>query len=75
AFVGTEPEKGEYFETLVTVQLRPVLDGRTQVTVVHERLEELRKGAPEVYPRLVPGWENCLDKLERTVRETSGAVA
>lgn len=67
AFVGTEPEKGEYFDTLVTVQLRPWGDGETQVTVVHERLSELRRGAPHVHARLVPGWENCLDKLERAV--------
>ena len=69
AFVGTEPEKGEYFDTLVTIQLRAEGDGQTQVTVVHERLTELRRGAPHVHQRLVPGWENCLDKLERAVRE------
>ncbi len=67
AFVGTEPEKGEYFDTLVTVRLRPWGDGQTQVHVVHERLAELRKGAPHILPRLVPGWENCLDKLDRAV--------
>ncbi|MGA9838974.1 MAG: SRPBCC domain-containing protein [Thermoplasmata archaeon] len=69
AFVGTEPEKGEYFDTLVKIQLRPWRDGQTQVTVVHERLGELRRGVPHVHRRLVPGWENCLDKLERAVRE------
>lgn len=68
AFVGTEPEKGEYFETLIQIQLRPRRDGETQINVVHERLEELRKGAPQIYPRLVPGWENCLDQLDRAVR-------
>lgn len=67
AFVGTEPEKGEYYDTLVRVLLRPWGDGQTQVTIVHERLEALREGAPEIYPRLSPGWENCLDKLERSV--------
>ena len=41
AFVGTEPEKGEYFDSLVTVTLRPVPGGKTKVTVVHERLEDL----------------------------------
>ncbi len=69
AFVGTEPEKGEYFDTLVTVGLRAWGDGETQVTVLHERLAELRRGAPHILPRLVPGWENCLAKLERAVRE------
>lgn len=69
AFVGTEPEKGEYFDTLVTVQLRPWRDGQTQLTVVHERLAELREGAPHVHQRLISGWENCLGKLERAVRD------
>ena len=68
AFVGTEPEKGEYYDTLVSIQFRPWGDAETQLTVVHERLEELRRGAPHILPRLTPGWENCLDKLERTAR-------
>lgn len=73
AFVGTEPEKGEYFDTLVKVQLRAWPDGMTQVTVVHERLTELRRGAPHVYERLVSGWENCLDKLDRAIRRVPAA--
>lgn len=63
AFVGTEPEKGEYFDTLVTVRLRAWGDAQTQITVVHERLDELRRGAPHIHRRLLPGWENCLDKI------------
>jgi uncharacterized protein YndB with AHSA1/START domain len=68
AFVGTEPEKGEYYDTLVTVRLRPEGEGLTHVTVLHEKLDELQRGAPHVYVRLVPGWNNCLDKLERAAR-------
>lgn len=64
AFVGTEPDKGEYFDTLVTVRLRPVLGGQTLISVVHEELAALQQGAPHVYARLVPGWRNCLGKLE-----------
>lgn len=71
AFVGTEPEKGEYYDTRVTVRLRRGAPGQTEVSVVHERLEELRRGAPHILPRLVPGWENCLGKLERAVRAAS----
>ncbi len=70
AFVGTEPEKGECYDTLVTIRLLPWRDEQTQVIVVHKRLGELRRGAPHILPRLVPGWENCLEKLERAVRET-----
>ena len=68
AFVGTEPEQGEYFDTLVRIHLRAWRDGQTQVSVVHERLADLREGAPHIYERLVQGWENCLDKLDRAVR-------
>jgi len=72
AFVGTEPEKGEYFDTLVTVRLRPAPEGRTHVSVVHEKLEELRRGAPHIHVQLVPGWNECLGKIERAVGEISG---
>jgi uncharacterized protein YndB with AHSA1/START domain len=71
AFVGTEPEKGEYFDTLVTVRLRPEPDGKTHISVIHERLNELQRGAPHVYSRLAPGWNGSLDKLERAVDENS----
>ena len=67
AFVGTEPEKGEYFDTLVTVRLRPESSDRTHVSVVHEKLEVLQRGAPHIYVRLVPGWNNCLDQLDRAI--------
>jgi uncharacterized protein YndB with AHSA1/START domain len=67
AFVGTEPEKGEYFDSLVTVTLRPVAGGKSRVTVVHEKLEELRRGAPEIHAQVTWGWNNALDKLEKAL--------
>jgi uncharacterized protein YndB with AHSA1/START domain len=74
AFVGTEPEKGEYYETLVTVRLRPEAAGLTHLSVVHEKLDELRRGAPHIIALLEPGWNNCLDKLERAARGLSQAA-
>ena len=65
AFVGTEPEKGEYFDTLVSIRFRPEPEETTHVSVVHEKLETLQRGAPHVYVRLVPGWNECLGQLER----------
>jgi uncharacterized protein YndB with AHSA1/START domain len=64
AFVGTEPEKGEYYDTLVTVRLRPAPEGGTHLSVVHERLEDLRRAAPHIFAKLEAGWSNCLDKLD-----------
>jgi uncharacterized protein YndB with AHSA1/START domain len=67
AFVGTEPEKGEYFDSLVTVTLRPAPGGKTKLTVVHERLEDLRRRAPEIHAQVTWGWNNSLDKLEKAL--------
>jgi uncharacterized protein YndB with AHSA1/START domain len=67
AFVGTEPEKGEYFDSLVTVTLRPASGGKTKVNVVHERLEDLRLRAPQIHAQVVWGWNNSLDKLEKAL--------
>jgi uncharacterized protein YndB with AHSA1/START domain len=71
AFVGTEPEKGEYYDTLVTVRLRPAPGGQTHVSVVHEKLEVLQREAPHIYARLTSGWDNCLEKLDRAAGGSS----
>jgi uncharacterized protein YndB with AHSA1/START domain len=67
AFVGTEPEKGEYFDSLVTVTLRPIPGGRTRVTVVHAKLASLRLGAPKIFAQVVWGWNNAFDKMEKAL--------
>ncbi|MCI4334546.1 MAG: SRPBCC domain-containing protein [Thermoplasmata archaeon] len=67
AFVGTEPEKGEYHDSLVKVTLRPVSGGKTKVTVVHERLEDLRRTAPAIHAQVRWGWNSSLDKLEKAL--------
>jgi uncharacterized protein YndB with AHSA1/START domain len=67
AFVGTEPEKGEYYDTLVTVQLRPEPGGQTHISVVHEKLEEVQRAAPHVYVRILDGWNECLGKIDRAI--------
>jgi uncharacterized protein YndB with AHSA1/START domain len=67
AFVGTEPEKGEYFDSLVTVRLHPVPGGMTRVTVVHEKLASLRLGAPRIFAQVVWGWNNAFDKMEKAL--------
>jgi len=69
AFVGTEPEKGEYYDTLVTVRLQPAPEGNTHISVVHEQLADLQRGAPHIYVQLVPGWNECLGQLEKAVRQ------
>ncbi len=72
AFVGTEPEKGEYFDTLVTVRISAEPRRRSRIRIVHERLEELRRGAPEIHVRLRPGWDRCLAKLDEALGPSVG---
>jgi uncharacterized protein YndB with AHSA1/START domain len=67
AFLGTEPEKGERFETLVSVTFRPLPGGKTRVTVVHAELADLRTRAPQIYTNVVKGWTGSFDKMERVV--------
>lgn len=63
-FLGTEPEKGERWETLVSVTFRPLPGGKTRVTVVHSALADLRSGAPQIYNAVVVGWTGSFDKME-----------
>lgn len=67
AFVGTEPEKGEYYDTLVTITLRPVPGGHTRVTVVHEELSELHRQVPEIYAQVGREWNKSLDAIDRVL--------
>ncbi|MCI4364175.1 MAG: SRPBCC domain-containing protein [Thermoplasmata archaeon] len=67
AFVGTEPEKGEYHDSLVTVSLRPAPGGKTRVKVVHEKLADVRLRAPKIFAQVVWGWNNSFDKLEKAL--------
>jgi len=63
SFVGpdrvTEPSR----ETRLTVALREV-DGGTELTLVHERLDGLRDQLPHVADQVTAGWNAVLDKLE-----------
>jgi uncharacterized protein YndB with AHSA1/START domain len=67
AFVGTEPEKGEYFDSLVTVTLRPIPGGKTRVTVLHGKLADLRRGAPKIFAQVGWGWNSSFDKMEKAL--------
>jgi uncharacterized protein YndB with AHSA1/START domain len=71
AFLGTEPEKGERFETLVSVTFRPLPGGKTRVTVVHAELADLRARAPQIYAKVVEGWTGSFEKMERVLRGES----
>ena len=47
----------------MTVTLASAPDGATDLTLVHERLDDLRKAMPDVADAVGPGWEMVLDNL------------
>lgn len=74
ASVGTEPEKGKYYDSLVRVTLRPAPGGWTRMTIVHEKLDDLRRRAPQIFSHLDWGWDSCLDKLGAALGEDMDAI-
>lgn len=69
AFVGTEPEKGEFYDTLVTVTFRPVTGGHTKVVVLHAKLEQLHREVPQIYAQVEREWTKSLDLMGRALEK------
>jgi uncharacterized protein YndB with AHSA1/START domain len=65
--VGPEREAGPTYDSLLTVTLSEAPGGATELTLVHERLEELWAAMPEIADKFELGWEMALDKLEAAV--------
>jgi uncharacterized protein YndB with AHSA1/START domain len=62
-FVGPDRLDGPHYDSLLTVSLRETPDGATELTLVHERLEELQAQRPDIAEHVQRGWEMALDKL------------
>jgi len=62
-FVGPERRKGPAYDTLLTVALREAPHGKTALTLVHERLDDLAAGMPDIADNVENGWELVLDQL------------
>lgn len=60
--VGPERLAGPAFDSLLTIELHDTGDG-TELTLTHERLEELYRAMPEIAADFPAGWEEALDKL------------
>jgi uncharacterized protein YndB with AHSA1/START domain len=61
-FVGPDRDAGPTYDTRLTVSFRAV-EGGTELTLVHERLESLRAEMPDVADQVDAGWGMALDKL------------
>jgi uncharacterized protein YndB with AHSA1/START domain len=62
-FVGPDRLEGPTYDSLLTVTLATAPDGATDLTLVHERLDDLREAMPDVADAVGPGWEMVLDNL------------
>ena len=68
-FVGPDRLAGPTYDSQLTVTLREAPDGATELTLVHERLDDLREALPKIAEGVGPGWEMTLDKLAALAQE------
>ena len=66
-FVGPDRLAGPVYDSLLTITLREAPGGATELTLVHERLDELRAALPDVADSVSAGWESALDQLAAEV--------
>ncbi len=62
-FVGPERARGPAYDSLLTVTLRAVGDDATELTLVHERLDDLAAARPDIAEQVDAGWRIVLDQL------------
>lgn len=62
-FVGPLRGDGPRFDSVLTVTLAEAVGGKTVLTLVHERLDDLANALPDVAGNVGPGWDLVLDKL------------
>jgi uncharacterized protein YndB with AHSA1/START domain len=67
SFVGPARTDGPTFDSLLTITLREAPGNATVLTLVHERLESLATGMPDVAGNVGRGWELVLGKLAATI--------
>lgn len=66
-FVGPDPERDPRFDSRLTITITDDPAG-ARLTLVHEQLDALAAGLPEVADRVEAGWSDVLGKLVEVVR-------
>jgi uncharacterized protein YndB with AHSA1/START domain len=64
-FVGPQREDPGA-DSRLTITLREV-EGATELTLLHERLDQFYEVMPEIAGKVGPGWNMALDNLERAL--------
>ena len=62
-FVCPDRLAGPTYDSQLTVTLREAPGGATELTLMHERLDDLREALPDIVEGVGPGWAMALDKL------------
>jgi uncharacterized protein YndB with AHSA1/START domain len=68
-FAGPDRLAGPTYDSLLTVTFAQAPGGATELTLVHERLADLRAALPDVADAVGPGWDMALDKLAALAEE------
>lgn len=63
-FAGPDRNAGPIFDSQLTITLRELPNGTTELTLIHEKLEDLAAALPQVADKVQLGWENVLEKLK-----------
>lgn len=72
-FAGPKCETDLMPEGRLTVTFAEPRPGETELTVVHERLDELAAAMPEMAGHVQTGWEQTLDRLAPTLSSEAAA--
>jgi uncharacterized protein YndB with AHSA1/START domain len=62
-FVGPDRVADRAHDSRLTVTLRELPGGATELTLVHDRLDAFRAAMPDIVEQVGPGWRMALDKL------------
>lgn len=66
-FVGPDRAKGPVYDSLLTITLEAAKENATNLTLVHERLDDLAAAMPRVAEEVQAGWALVLEKLSLTL--------
>jgi uncharacterized protein YndB with AHSA1/START domain len=71
-FVGPDGRAGPSFDTLLSIELRPLGPHQASLVLTHDDLDELGRAMPEVACNVAAGWDDAIDKLAALLAVGSG---
>lgn len=66
--IGPQRREGPSFDTRLTVTCRAFPSGGTELTLVHEHLDELAEAMPHIADNVGPGWDAVLRKFDAVLK-------